>query len=346
VKYGVVGAGYWGSNHARIAGELVDEGVVDDAVLCDVDPERAADVATDHDLEYVTDHRRLADHGVDAAVVATPSGSHDEVVVDLLEDDVDALVEKPLALSVGDANRIVLTADANDRVLGVGHVFRHHPALERLHQLVQDGELGEVSHLRTARHACQPARPIGALHSLAVHEVDAYRYLLDRNPDTVYCRLDDAVAENTHDTVTLVMEFGDVTGVVSESWAIPVDGKRRDVVVVGDEAVAAVDYLEDTVVELYDVPPAEPTPGTRQGHIDSSSEPKRVVDVDGAEPLAAEVRDFLAAVREGRPPKTTGVDGAWAVKLLADAERSARRNAVVDVRADAMVRDRESIPSR
>lgn len=346
MKYGVVGTGYWGSNHARIAAELAAEDLVDDAVICDVDPERAAAVGDDVGLDHVTDHEALVERDVDAAVVATPSPTHEPVVTDLLEGGVDTLVEKPLALSVDSANRVVRTAADNDAVLGVGHVFRHHPALDRVRELIRDGDLGTVSHLRTKRHACQPPRPVGALHALAVHEVDAYRYLLDRNPDTVYCRLDGTVATSTHDTATLVLDFGDVTGVVSESWTIPVDGKRRDLVVLGDEGVAAVDYLEDTVVELYDVPPGESSPGVRQSHQPGSEQPRDVVEVEGGEPLAAEVRDFLTAVREGRPPKTTGVDGAWAVKLLADAERSAERNAVVDVRGDAMVRPRDKQPTR
>ncbi|WP_435346423.1 Gfo/Idh/MocA family protein [Haloarchaeobius sp. HRN-SO-5] len=340
MKLAVVGAGYWGSNHARIASELVESGVVDDALLCELDEERAREVAADNGLQYVTDHRQLADYGVDAAVVATPSPTHESIVVDLLEDDIDAMVEKPLALSVEAANNIVQTAAASDRTLGVGHVFRHHPALDALRERMQAGELGEVTHLRTVRHACQPARQVGALHSLAVHEVDIYRYLLDQNPDTVYCRLDAAVATDTHDTATLVLGFDDVTGVVSESWTIPVAGKRRDLVVVGSEGVAAVDYLEDTVVEFYDVPPERSDDGTRQGHMEELCDPRTVLDVDGAEPLKSEVTDFVTAVRDGRQPLTTGVDGAWAVKLLADAERSAERNAVVDVRADAMVQSR------
>lgn len=345
MKLAVVGTGYWGSNHARIAAEFVAEGVVDEALVCDADPERAAGVAADVGLDHVTDHRSLADHGVDAAVVATPSPTHESVVTDLLADGVHAMVEKPLALSVDAANRIVRTAETHDRILGVGHVFRHHPALDALRDRLRAGELGPVSHLRTARHASQPARPVGALHSLAVHEVDIYRYLLNRNPDTVYCRLDDAVAADTHDTATLVLDFGDATGVVSESWSIPVDGKRRELVVVGRDAVAAVDYLADTVVELYDVPPERQPEGTRRSHIVANEEPVEVLEVDGEEPLKAEDRDFVEAVRQGRDPVTTGVDGTWAVKLLADAERSAERNAVVDVRGDAMVRGRRTARS-
>lgn len=345
MKLAVVGTGYWGSNHARIAAEFAEEGVVDEAVVCDADPDRAASVAAEHGLEYVTDHRQLAAGGIDAAIVATPSPTHETVVTDLLEGGVHAMVEKPLALSVAAANRIVRAADEHDRVLGVGHVFRHHPALDAVRELMRAGDLGTVSHLRTARHASQPARPVGALHSLAVHEVDIYRYLLDRNPDTVYCRLDAAVAADTHDTVTLVLDFDDVTGVVSESWAIPVAGKRRELVVVGSERVAAVDYLQDTVVELYDTPPARQQEGTRQGHIVAHEEPVEVLDVEGDEPLKSEDRDFVEAVRDGREPLTTGVDGTWAVKLLADAERSAERNAVVDVRGDAMVQPRRSVQS-
>jgi predicted dehydrogenase len=69
VNLGVVGTGYWGSNHARIGAELRDAGVVDDVVLCDVDEEQVAALAGTYDLEYVTDHADLNGR-VDAAVIA------------------------------------------------------------------------------------------------------------------------------------------------------------------------------------------------------------------------------------------------------------------------------------
>jgi UDP-N-acetylglucosamine 3-dehydrogenase len=69
MKYGVVGTGYWGKNHVRVATELMEEGLIDDLVICDVDEDRVASLAESYDLSYVTD---TDDLDVDAATVATP----------------------------------------------------------------------------------------------------------------------------------------------------------------------------------------------------------------------------------------------------------------------------------
>lgn len=328
MKAAIVGTGYWGSNHARVAAELVRTDDLDDALICDVDETRARSVASDHGLDYVTSHEELGEHGVDVAVVATPPKTHEPIASDLLEAGLDVLVEKPLADTPANARSLVELADRLDRTLGVGHIFRHHPALRELKSLLDADELGTVSHLRTARHAVEHSRAPGVLHDLAVHDVDIYRYLLDANPDTVYCRLDDHTGSGHAETASLVFTYGDTTGVVSESWKLPSAGKRRDVVVVGSELVAHVDYLEDTVVELYDVTVED---GPKRGHVEGSADPVAVVDVEGGEPLKNEVRSFLGAVETGSELRTTGDDGAWAVELLTLAERSHELNEVLEV---------------
>src|SRR6056297_3442212 len=119
MRYGVVGTGYWGKNHVRVAKELLDQGDLDEVVLCDTDENRVASLAETYDLPYETDIEQL---DVDAATVATPSTTHRRVAKSMLERDIDLLVEKPLALTSGDAWDIVQAADDNDCTLGVGHI--------------------------------------------------------------------------------------------------------------------------------------------------------------------------------------------------------------------------------
>ena len=151
MKYGVIGTGYWGSNHARVAAELVDEGVLDDVVFCDVDEDRVAELASSYGVEYTTDYTELSSMGVDAVTIATPSPTHHELATHLLESDVDCLVEKPLALSSEDAWDMVKVADVENSVLGVGHIFRYHPALSDLKKRIDRGELGNIKYLNTTR---------------------------------------------------------------------------------------------------------------------------------------------------------------------------------------------------
>lgn len=325
--FAVVGTGYWGSNHVRVAAELLEEGYIDSLTLCDVDESRVADMAASYDVPYVTVPSALPDAGVDAAVVATPSVTHHEVGTDLLESSVDLLIEKPLADNSADAWSLVETAAANDRVLGVGHVFRSHPALTDLKRRIDRGELGEIRYLTTTRYAFRAPRPeAGVLYSLAVHDVDVYSYLLETTPDTIFCRLDSHVREGVDETATLTLSYGDVTGVINESWHVPVFGKRRDLTVVGSKRTAYLDYLEDTVLELYD---AEMT-GSGES-LQARSEGMRRHEVDGGEPLRNEVEAFVDACEHRIEPPASGRVGARTVDLLEAAERSAERGEVVRV---------------
>lgn len=327
MKYAVIGTGYWGSNHVRVGAELMADGVIDELVLCDVDEQRVSELADSYDIPYVTDHEALADRGVDAATVATPSTTHPEIAIPLLRDGIDLLVEKPLALTSDDAWRIVNAADEAGRTLAVGHIFRFHPALTELKRRIDRGELGELKYLNTTRFSFRvPRSTTGALYSLAVHDVDISNYLLDDRPETVYCNLDSVIREGIDETATLVLEYGDATSVINESWQVPVFGKRRDLVVVGSEKAAYVDYLQDNVIEMYDSRVV-----TREGTLDARHEGKQTYEVADREPLKVEVEDFLEARASDATSRSPGAIGAETVALLERAEESAAEDRVITI---------------
>jgi predicted dehydrogenase len=328
VKYAVIGTGYWGSNHARVAAELLDEGRLDDIVLCDIDESRVADLADSYGVDYYTDYASLADAGVDAATVATPSPTHREVALTLIEDGIDLLIEKPLALSSAEARDIVDSASANDCTLGVGHIFRYHPALLELKDRIDRGELGRIKYLNSNRFSFRvPRSTTGVLYSLAVHDVDVYQFLLGRDPETIYCNLDDIIRDGIDETATLVLEYGDATGVINESWQVPVFGKRRELVVVGTERAAYIDYLADNIVELYDATIVPEGESYRAGNEDV-----RTIEAADHEPLRAEVEHFLDCCRTGQTPVASGEVGARTVEILESAVESAESDRVISLR--------------
>ncbi|SFR36843.1 Gfo/Idh/MocA family protein [Halogeometricum limi] len=316
--YAVVGMGYWGSNHARIAAELLDEGLVGSVVLCDTNEDRVSQSAADYGVSYTVDYAELASMGVDAAVVATPTPTHYRVATDLLEDGIDVLVEKPLAQNSEDAWSIVDTAAENDRVLGVGHIFRYHPALLELKRRIDRGELGQIRYLSTNRFAFRvPREDTGVLFSLAVHDIDVYNFLLGQWPDSIYCKLDSTIRPDVDETATVLLSYGQATGVINESWRVPVFGKRRDVTVVGTKRSAYIDYLEDTVLELYDSEIIE-----EGGVLREWNEGKQRHETDPDEPLRAEVEAFIDACETRTVPRASGEVGAVTVELLEAAKRS------------------------
>ena len=325
MKYGVIGTGYWGSNHARVAAELAGEGELDGVVLCDVDEERAEELASSYGVEYTTDYTELATMGVDAVTVATPSPTHHEIATNLLRDGVNTLVEKPLALNSEDAWDMVEIAEEEDCVLGVGHIFRYHPALSDLKERIDRGELGEIKYMNTARFSFRvPRATAGALYSLAVHDIDISNYLLKDKPRSVYCNLDSFVRDDVDETATVVLGYDDATSVINESWQVPVHGKRRDLTVVGTEKAAYIDYLEDTVVELYDSRVRRD-----DGDLRAKSEGKQVYETENKEPLKVEVSEFVEACRTGGEPRAPGRVGAETVELLELCEESSNEERVV-----------------
>lgn len=321
MKYAVIGTGYWGSNHVRVASELQSEGVVDSLVLCDIDEGRVADLASSFDLEYTTEYETLPDLDVDAATIATPSTTHCEIGTRLLSEGIDLLVEKPLAMSSEEAWKLVEVADMHDRTLAVGHIFRYHPALMDLKRRLDRGELGTLRYLHSTRFAFRvPRSTVGVLHSLGVHDVDISNFLMDRKPQSVYCQSNSFVREGIEDTATVVLDYGGGTSIINESWQIPVFGKRRDLIAVGSEKVAFIDYLRDNVLELYDSRIVD-----HGGILEAHEEGKKRHEVSGEEPLRLEVMEFIEAVENGTKPRMPACIGAETVELLelsmkADAE--------------------------
>jgi len=336
MRYGVVGTGYWGKNHVRVAKELLDDGELEAVVLCDTDESRVASLAETYDLPYETD---VDDLDVDAATVATPSPTHRAIGLSMLERDIDLLVEKPLALTARDAWDIVEAAEDNDCTLGVGHIFRYHPALVALKRRIDRGELGRIKYLQTRRFSFRvPRTTTGVLYSLAVHDVDIYDYLLGRRPDTVHGQLDSFVREDIVETATITLEYGDTSGVINSSWQVPVFEKKRDLVVVGSNRSAYVDYLENTTLELFDAEVfSDP-----DGGLTSRNDGAITHSADEREPLKVEVSAFVEASRNGEQPRADGAVGARAVETLERAEESARTSSVVPLRQAEPVQQRSS----
>ena len=325
MRYAVIGTGYWGSNHARVAAELLAVGTVDEVVLCDRDESRVAQLAELYGVPYVTDTAELCGR-VDAATIATPSPTHRAVATELLTNGVDVLVEKPLALSGADAWTIVDTARTHNRTLGTGHIFRYHPALRDLKRRVDRGSLGRIKYLDTARYSFRaPRATMSVLDALAVHDVDIYSYLLDERPERVYCALEESVRDGIADTATVTLSFGSATGVVRGSWHVP-GKKRRELTVVGTERTATIDYLEDTRLEIHDGVMNAGEDGVR-----IRSDGSQVYHAEDEEPLRVEAEAFLEAARNGRSPPACGRVGARAVELLEAAKESAEAGRAVSV---------------
>jgi len=326
MRLAIIGTGYWGTNHARVATELAADGKIDKTVFCDIDEDRVTELASNYGVDYVTDYRELFS-AVDCAVVATPSHTHRDIAHRLLENGVDCLVEKPLAMDSDTAYEIVDTAERENQTLAVGHIFRHHPALQALKEKIDRGDLGRIKYLHTNRYSFRvPRDSSGVLHQLAVHDIDIYRYLLGKHPERIFCSTNSWAGSQTEETAALTLEYGETVATINESWQVPVFGKQRELIVVGTERAVYIDYLKDTELEVYDARILQSDKGYR-----AIDEGVTIHETKEAEPLREEVVDFLNAVESGDSPLADGKVGAEAVELIEDAIESNKNNQSIPV---------------
>ena len=145
-KVALFGCGQWGRNLARNFAEL---GAL--AAISDTDPTTAQSIAEQNHVPARPLDAILADETIPAVVIATPAKTHATVAHQAMAAGKHVFLEKPMALSVADAEALATTARTNDLILMVGHLLQYHPGFIRLRQLVAEGELGRLQYIYSNR---------------------------------------------------------------------------------------------------------------------------------------------------------------------------------------------------
>lgn len=177
-KLAVVGAGQFGKNHCRVIRES-DRAEL--SAVVDIDAGRAAEAASAHGTEALTDYRELAGK-VDAAIIAAPTSVHEEIAGRLLESRIDVLVEKPIAADVVSADRLVAAAGRTGRILQVGHLERFNPAVMALESRATLPLFFEIHRM----NAFSPrSLDVDVVLDLMIHDVDVVLALINAEPSEV-----------------------------------------------------------------------------------------------------------------------------------------------------------------
>ena len=320
VSVGVVGLGYWGPNLARNFASLPGAELrwccdADDAVRARLQPRHPGTRFT-ADLDDM-----LGDPTLDAIVLATPVVTHAALAVRVLEAGKHCFVEKPLAQSVADAERAVDAATMAGRILMVGHLLQYHPGVNKLKEIADSGELGDIHYIYGNRlNLGQLRAEENALWSLGAHDVSVLLHLADEEPFELNARGESYMREGVEDVVFAFMRFpSGVAAHLHLSWLDP--HKERRFTVVGSRRMATFDDMDpERKVTVYDKGFDEKadTYGeyiTRSGDIWSPR-------VANDEPLRLECEHFLQCIREGRRPTSDGASGLRVVRVLEGLQQS------------------------
>jgi predicted dehydrogenase len=346
ISIGIAGVGYWGSKLVRNIDEASGCRL---AAICDPNADRLAEAGARYReaARYATLEELFASD-VDAVVLATPASFHARHTRGALEAGKHVLVEKPLALGVGDCDEVVELADSTGLTLLVGHTFIYSEPVRYLRGLIRSGELGRILYAYAHRLNLGVIREdLNALWNFGPHDISILLYLLDRMPLRVSAHEYSLLNRQLEDVVFLVLEFPDqIVAHVHESWLDP--RKIRQLTVVGEQKMVVYDDTDvETPLRIYDKGVTrEPDFGllggesgfgefklaTRSGDMLAPRVPTR-------EPLRVEIEHFVACIRAGATPETSGAHGRDVVAILEAADRSAQIGAPVELEwADERVR--------
>jgi predicted dehydrogenase len=296
VRVAVVGVGHVGRHHARILSNL--PGVKLSGIL-DLNRQRAQEIAAVCETEVLTDLAALPGT-VDAVTIAVPTESHLSVAQPLLEQRVPVLIEKPLARSVTDAERLIELADRHGTILAVGHTERFNPAVEAARRHLRNPRFIECHRLGTFS---ERSLDIDVVFDLMIHDIDVVLSLVD-GPVTSIDAVGVPVLTARIDIANVRLRFA--SGCIANLTASRISRDRvRKIRFFQPDSYVSVDYgVQELEVWRLVRPPAG-LPVIEGGKQDVAME----------EPLRRELQDFVDAVRQRRAPMVTGNDGRMALAL-------------------------------
>jgi len=296
LRVAVVGVGHLGRHHARILSALEGARLV---AVVDVNRERARQVAAAVGARALGDVSELEGQ-VDAVTVAVPTEAHVAVALPLVRQGVAVLVEKPLARSCPEADALVEAAAASGATLGVGHTERYNPAVAAATSFVLEPRFIEVHRLGTFP---ERSLDIDVVFDLMIHDLDIVLSLVGSDVEAIEA-VGVPVLTDRIDIANARLRFA--SGCIANLTASRISKDRvRKIRFFQHDAYVSIDYGAQDLEVYRLVRAGEGRPTIEGGKVPIVHE----------EPLKREMVDFLAAVRDGRPPLVTAEDGRRAVAL-------------------------------
>jgi predicted dehydrogenase len=306
-KIAVVGCGYWGGNHIRTLSSL---GVL--YAVADVNPARAEGFAAEFSCKAISVDEIYERDDVDALILALPPQFHAAAALRAIKAGKDVLVEKPIALTVADAQASVKAAHDAGRVFMVGHVLRFHPAFEKLQSLISSGDLGIVRYIHSHRLGLGKFHTENdALWDLAPHDLSMILAITGEAPSEVRGE-GAALLDHLSDFAHVHMKFP--SGIRSHLFTSRLNPYReRRLTVVGTKAMAVFDDGEswDKKLAVY-----RHAVWQDNGQWAFTAEEPMHIPVAQGMPLTAECQHFIDCIKTRTEPRTGGEEAIRVLQIL------------------------------
>jgi predicted dehydrogenase len=339
INLGVVGCGYWGPNLIRNFRQLQDCRL---KLMCDTSEQRLAHLKSLYPgLEGHQDYGHLLNGaGLDAVIIATPVQSHYAMAKASLLAGKHTFIEKPMASSSAECEELVRIAEARGLVLMLGHTFLYSPAVRKIKEIVDRGDIGDIRYISARRlNLGLFQKDINVAWDLAPHDISIILHILEELPVSVNCRGEAHITPGIEDVTNIHLTFRNHrSALIQSSWLDP--RKVREMTIVGSKRMIVYDDMAPLEkIKIFDVRVEVPP------HYDSFAEfqysyhygDMYVPYLKQEEPLKLECQHFLDCIRDGTTPLTNGRRGLELVKILEAASASLKcSGAAIDIQESGL----------
>ena len=309
----VVGAGYWGKNHIKTLKRLnVLKGIVElNHKILNTFLNRYPDVNGHSNIEEAL----VEDY--DGFIIATPAKTHYQIAKVIINAQKHVLIEKPMTLSVEEANELVVLADKNKVNAMVGHVLLFHPAMNKIKKIINNGKIGDLQYIYSNRLNLGKVRTEeNVFWSLAPHDIAIFQYLTDSIPIKIKATGSTFLQKGIADSTMTQLEYENgVKGHIFVSWLHPF--KEHRLVVIGSEAMISFeDSLDDKPLKLY-----SKKINLNSGIPEKVDGPVKIIPYENKMPLDIELEYFINHLSSVKPKISNIKHGYEVVKTLVEASK-------------------------
>jgi predicted dehydrogenase len=328
IKVGVVGCGYWGPNLIRNFRSLPECSL---EMMCDLDEKRLTHLSSLYpQVERSVDYGHMLNGAaLDAVVIATPVKFHYSMAKASLLAGKHTLIEKPMASSSRECEELVEIAQQRGLVLAVDHTFLYSPAVRKIKEIVDRGDIGEIRYINARRlNLGLFQKDINVAWDLAPHDLSIILHIMDELPLSVNCRGSAHITPGVEDVTTMYLRFRkNRSAVIQSSWLDP--RKVREMTIVGSKRMIVYDDVAQLEkLKIYDVRVERPP------HYDTFAEFHYAYHygdmyapyIKQEEPLKIECQHFLDCIKQGTAPLIGGKEGLELVRILEASSASLRQH--------------------
>jgi predicted dehydrogenase len=328
INVGVVGCGYWGPNLIRNFRTLPNCRL---KTMCDLSEDRLKHLRSLYaEVEGITSYDDLLkDPEVDAIAVATSVRFHHPMAKAALLAGKHTFIEKPMAASTAQCEELVDIAKKQGLTLMVGHTFLYSPAVRKIKEIVDNGDIGEIRYISARRlNLGLFQKDINVAWDLAPHDISIILYIMNEMPHSVNCRGGAHITPGIEDVTSMSLTFSkERSAIIQSSWLDP--KKIREMTIIGSKRMVAYDDLApQEKIKIFDARVERPP------HYDTFAEFHYAYHygdvyspyIKQDEPLKTECQHFLDCIRSGRSPITSGTKGMEVVKILEASSMSLKDN--------------------